>query len=135
LPATSDVHAERTGATGHLVAVRLARQDGFDRVVMEFADQVPSYTVGYQPLPAQADASGEEIPLPGASAVVQVSLNPAQYPNRPPRRRGLLAQYSPHMSEDRAPSRTRTDTGRILSPDGGAFRDLPKRIPARRNRQ
>jgi hypothetical protein len=38
---------------------------------------VPSYTVGYRPLPAQPDASGEEIPLAGASAVVQVSLNPA----------------------------------------------------------
>jgi hypothetical protein len=57
--------------------VRLARHDEYDRFVLEFADRVPSYTVGYRPLPARADASGEEIPLPGASAAVEVSLNPA----------------------------------------------------------
>ena len=51
----------------HLAAVRLAGQDGFDRLVLEFADRVPGYTVGYRPLPA--DASGAEIALPGASAL------------------------------------------------------------------
>jgi hypothetical protein len=74
---TSDAHADRPGGTAHLVAVRVTRDDGYDRLVMEFADRVPSYTVGYRPLPARADASGREIPLPGASAAVEVSLNPA----------------------------------------------------------
>ncbi len=75
--ATSDVSAVRTGATAHLAAVRLHHEDGYDRLVLEFADRVPGYTVGYRPLPAQMDASGAEIPLPGASALVQVSLSPA----------------------------------------------------------
>ena len=74
---TADVHEARSGDTAHLVEVRLAGRDGFDRLVLEFADRVPGYTVGYRSLPAQADGSGEEIPLPGASAAVKVSLNPA----------------------------------------------------------
>ena len=67
----------RPGGTAHLVTVRLARHDGYDRLVLEFADRVPGYTVGYRPLPAQADASGEEIPTPGASALIQLALTPA----------------------------------------------------------
>jgi hypothetical protein len=67
----------RSGITGHLVEVRLARHDGYDRLVLEFADRVPGYTVGYRPLPAHADPSGAEIPLPGANAAVQVTLTPA----------------------------------------------------------
>jgi hypothetical protein len=71
------VREVRSGDTAHLIDVRLAGHDGFDRLVLEFADRVPGYTVGYRPPPAQADGSGEEIPLPGASAMVKVSLNPA----------------------------------------------------------
>ena len=75
---TADVHAEPSSTEmAHLVAVRLAGQDGFDRLVLEFTDRVPGYTVGYRPLPARQDASGFEIPLPGAGAVLQLSLNPA----------------------------------------------------------
>lgn len=74
---TADVRAAGTGAMGHLAAVRLARNDGFDRLVLEFTDLVPGYTIGYRPLPAQQDASGNEIPLPGANALVQVALTPA----------------------------------------------------------
>ena len=73
----SDVREVRSGDTAHLVEVRLAGNDGFDRLVLEFADRVPGYTVGYRPLPARADGSGDEIPLPGASATVKVALNPA----------------------------------------------------------
>jgi hypothetical protein len=69
--------AARTGGTGQLVAVRLARNDGYDRLVLEFVDGVPGYTVGYRPLPAHADGSGIEIPLPGASAFVQIVLTGA----------------------------------------------------------
>ncbi len=71
---TADVSGEGTGGTGHLAAVRLAPRDGYDRLVLEFTDTVPSYTIGYRPLPAHADGSGDEIPLPGASTFVQVTL-------------------------------------------------------------
>ena len=74
---TADVREARPGDPAHLVAVRLAREDGFDQLVLEFTDRVPGYTVGYGPLPARADGSGAEIPLPGAGAKVSVSLNPA----------------------------------------------------------
>lgn len=73
----ADVHEVRAGGTAQLVDARLAGHDGFDRLVFEFADRVPGYTVGYQPLPAHADGSGAEIPLPGATALVQVTLTPA----------------------------------------------------------
>ncbi len=46
-------------------------------MVLEFTDHVPGYTVGYRPLPARADGSGHEIPLPGANALVQITLTPA----------------------------------------------------------
>ncbi len=71
------MHEVRSGDTAHLVGVRLAGHGGFDRLVLEFADRLPGYTVGYRPLPAHADGSGAEIPLPGASALVQVTLTPA----------------------------------------------------------
>ena len=74
---TADVHAEPSADMAHLTAVRMAGHDGFDRMVLEFADHVPGYTVGYRPLPAREDASGFEIPLPGAGTVLQISLVPA----------------------------------------------------------
>jgi len=73
----AEVREVRSGDIAHLVEVRLAGNNGFDRVVLEFADRVPGYTVGYQLLPAHADGSGAEIPLPGANAMAKVSLNPA----------------------------------------------------------
>lgn len=74
---TADVHTDPSGDMAHLTAVRLAGQDGYDRLVLEFTDRVPGYTVGYRPLPARQDASGFEIPLPGAGALLQVSMTPA----------------------------------------------------------
>lgn len=74
---TADVHTDPSGDIAHLAAVRLAGQDGYDRLVLEFTDRVPGYTVGYRPLPAHQDASGFEIPLPGAGALLQLSLTPA----------------------------------------------------------
>jgi len=38
---TADVSQAPTGNVAHLAAVRLAGQDGFDRLVLEFADRVP----------------------------------------------------------------------------------------------
>ena len=55
----------------------MAGHDTFDRMVLEFADRVPGYTVGYRPLPAREDASGFDIPLPGAGTYLQMTLIPA----------------------------------------------------------
>ena len=74
---TADVQTEATIDMAHLTAVRMAGHDGFDRMVLEFADHVPGYTVGYRPLPAREDASGFEIPLPGAGALLQMTLSRA----------------------------------------------------------
>ncbi len=74
---TADVSVAGSDRMAHLASVRLARNDGFDRLVLEFTDLVPGYTIGYRPLPAQEDASGKEIPLPGANAALRVVLNPA----------------------------------------------------------
>lgn len=74
---TADVHAEPSAEMAHLSAVRLAGHDGFDRMVLEFADHIPGYTIGYRPLPAHEDASGFEIPLPGAGALLQMTLIPS----------------------------------------------------------
>ncbi len=74
---TADVIRVPSGDMAHLFAVTLGPDGDFDHLVLEFADRVPGYTVGYRPLPARADASGFEVPLPGANAMVQVTLNPA----------------------------------------------------------
>ncbi|MGE2719572.1 AMIN-like domain-containing (lipo)protein [Mycolicibacterium celeriflavum] len=73
----SDVKEERPGAIAHLSGVRVARREFSDRLIFEFTDRVPGYAVGYRSLPAYADASGEEIPLPGATTMLQISLRPA----------------------------------------------------------
>ena len=75
--ATTDVSVSPTGEIAHLVDVRLTPRDDADELEFEFADRIPGYTVGYGPLPAHADASGAEIPLPGATAMVAITLNPA----------------------------------------------------------
>jgi hypothetical protein len=74
---TADVHADPSGDMSHLASVRLAGQDDYDRLVLEFTDRVPGYTIGYRPLPAHQDATGFEIPLPGAGALLQLALTPA----------------------------------------------------------
>ncbi|MFM9033707.1 MAG: hypothetical protein ACKOQ4_05385 [Mycobacterium sp.] len=75
--ATTDVSAPPAGEIAHLSGVRLTPEAGYDRLELRFTDRVPGYTVGYRPLPARADASGFEIPLPGAAALVQITLTPA----------------------------------------------------------
>lgn len=74
---TSEKTGVSTGGTGKLVGVRLARNDGYDRLVLEFTDGVPAYKIGYRPLPAYADPSGKDIPLPGASESIRVTLTGA----------------------------------------------------------
>jgi hypothetical protein len=74
---TSDASSARTPQIAHLCAVRLAPHGDHDRLVLEFTDLVPGYTIGYRPLPAQHDASGEVIPLPGAAVALHISLTSA----------------------------------------------------------
>ncbi|MCW1959139.1 MAG: hypothetical protein KIH64_011465 [Mycobacterium sp.] len=74
---TTAVSVPASGEMAHLAAVRLAAENGHDRLEFEFTDRVPGYIVGYETLPAHADASGAEIPLPGAASLVQISFNPA----------------------------------------------------------
>ena len=58
-----------TNPTSHLVAVRVARQEGADRVVFEFSEPVPGYRVAYMPKPI-VGTSGKELPLAGSAALV-----------------------------------------------------------------
>jgi hypothetical protein len=62
--------------TALLTDVRAARQEGFDRVVFEFANGVPGYDVGYVERPIVADGSGDEVAVEGA-AVLRVRMEPA----------------------------------------------------------
>lgn len=73
---TSEI-SEESDAFGQLVDVRVGVHDGFDRVVLEFADDVPGYTVKYVELPVLEDGSGDEVDLPDAEAAVQIALTPA----------------------------------------------------------
>lgn len=74
---TTDEVSEESEDFGQLVDVRVGEHPGFDRVVLEFADDVPGYTVKYVELPVLADGSGEPIELPGAETAVQIVLTPA----------------------------------------------------------
>src|SRR5437868_7018003 len=67
--ATTAVSVAPTNPTSHLVAVRVARQEGADRVVFEFSEPVPGYRVAYMPKPI-VGTSGKELPLAGSAALV-----------------------------------------------------------------
>ena len=67
--ATTPVSVAPTSPTAHLVAVRVARQQGADRIVFEFSERVPGYKVGYSPKPV-VGTSGKEVPLAGPVALV-----------------------------------------------------------------
>ena len=69
--------SEPSDSFGQLTDVRVGEHDGFDRVVLEFADAVPGYTVKYVDLPVVEDGSGDPLELPGAEAAVQIILTPA----------------------------------------------------------
>jgi hypothetical protein len=60
-----------------LQAVRVARQEGFDRVTFEFAGpNVPGYEIGYTERPITEDGSGNEVTVQG-DHVVKVRFEPA----------------------------------------------------------
>ncbi len=74
---TDEVSAEPAGSEiALLTAVRAAEQEGFERVVFEFANAVPGYRVGYAPRPITADGSGDEVRVDGA-AVLQIRMQGA----------------------------------------------------------
>lgn len=66
---TPPVSVAPTYPTAHLVAVRAARQATVDRVVFEFSERVPGYSVAYSSEPL-ADTSGKRVTLTGAAALV-----------------------------------------------------------------
>lgn len=75
--ASTDDVSEESEKFGQLTDVRVGEHAGFDRVVFEFADDVPGYTVKYVELPVSADGSGEPVDLPDAETAVQVVFTPA----------------------------------------------------------
>jgi hypothetical protein len=60
-------------ATGSGIAlldsVRVARHEGFDRVVFEFRNHVPGYLVQYVDKPVLSDGAGEPVPVDGNDAL------------------------------------------------------------------
>ena len=73
--------AEPSGAPLTVTAVRVARQEGFDRVVLELAGQadgVPGWQIAYEEDPRR-DGSGEPVDVAGA-AVLVVRVLGAGYP-------------------------------------------------------
>ncbi len=75
--ASTDDVSEESESFGQLVDVRVGEHSGFDRVVFEFADEMPGYVVKYVELPVYADGSGEPVDLPKAETAVQVTFTPA----------------------------------------------------------
>jgi hypothetical protein len=81
----------RSRGFGPLTEVRVARQDGFDRVVLQFAsDRVPGYRIGYVVGPVLADPSAEVVPVDGAAflEVVTAPAGAAEWVDRPASYRG-----------------------------------------------
>lgn len=56
-------------ATALLTGVRAARHEGYDRVVFEFANELPGYDVRYVSRPIVEDASGREVAVNGGYVV------------------------------------------------------------------
>jgi hypothetical protein len=75
---TSDVSMPPTASSrGSLVDVRVAGHEGYDRMVLEFADGVPWSEISYEPLPGYEDGTGADIPLVGANAALRIVLRGA----------------------------------------------------------
>jgi hypothetical protein len=65
------------GDTAFLVDVRAARQDGFDRIVLEFeGTEAPSHRVTYVDPPIVQDASGHEVDVAG-NVFLELRFEPA----------------------------------------------------------
>ncbi len=76
-PVQAGGYPTTAGPVAHLTDVRSARQDGFDRIVLQFdGAQVPGYRVAYVEPPVRAAGSGEVVPIAG-QAFLQISAAPA----------------------------------------------------------
>lgn len=74
---TEPVRREPSSAeTSLLTDVRVARHEGFDRVVFEFNGPVPGYDVEYVEPPITEDGSGHDVEVDG-EAFLQVVMRPA----------------------------------------------------------
>ncbi len=73
---TSVTAPSAIAVVAHMTDVRVARHEGYDRVVFTFANGLPGYDVGYVERPVIADGSGEEVSVYGA-AVLRVRMEPA----------------------------------------------------------
>lgn len=65
------------GPPATLAAIRVAGHTGFERVVFEFRDRLPSYQVEYVDRPVRACGSGNVVPVSG-DAWLQVRFQGAQ---------------------------------------------------------
>lgn len=64
------------GTTALLVGIRVARHDGFERIVFEFeGDDPPGYRVGYLDPPVREDFSGNPVELAG-DAFLEIRVVP-----------------------------------------------------------
>jgi hypothetical protein len=77
---TADQSTKSAAFTGtavtHLTDVRIARHEGYDRVVFSFDGDVPGYEVGYVDPPILADGSGEPVAVAGG-AYLRARFEPA----------------------------------------------------------
>lgn len=62
--------------TALLTDVRVARHEGYDRVVLQFRDALPGYDVRYVSRPVHQDGSGKEVTVTGAY-VAQIRMENA----------------------------------------------------------
>jgi hypothetical protein len=73
---TTAVTAPAQAKTALLATIGVARHEGYDRVVFQFANALPGYTVSYVRPPFHEDGSGKPIAVDG-SAFVLVRMEPA----------------------------------------------------------
>jgi hypothetical protein len=73
---TTAVSAPGKAETALLAAIRVARRQGYDRVVFRFANALPGYRISYVRPPFREDGSGKPIAVNG-SAFVLVRMEPA----------------------------------------------------------
>jgi hypothetical protein len=66
----------RNASTALLTAIRVARHEGYDRVVFQFGKVLPGYDVRYIKRPVRMDASGKVVAVQGAY-VVRVRMSHA----------------------------------------------------------
>ena len=66
---TTPVSTSVSHPAAHLATVRVARQEGFDRVVFEFRDQTPGYRVEYATGPVM-NTEGREVAVAGPAKLV-----------------------------------------------------------------